>query len=318
MSSNIFTNVKLYDGTGRTPFMADVAVKDEKIAAVAPCGTLNKTGHTVIDGKGLDLTPGFVDIHGHSDGKAVTVLSGDSEISQGVTVEVTGNCGFSDYLDEVKDNDLGEAIHKVRGNFRAYADLVERSHQALNIVHMCGHNTLRAYVMGYENRPPTGEEMRRMKELLADALDNGAGGFSGGPYYLPGKFADTEELKELASLLKGTGKPYATHIRSEGDELLESLAEAVEIAAAGDNNLQISHLKAAPESNWHKIDAAFELIEKAQQTGMDILADRYPYIHSNTSLRTVVPKPFDEVDTITLCTRLKESAQYRAELLAAL
>ena len=317
MENILFTNVELYDGTGNPPFMADVAVKDERIAEVAPSGSLKKTGAVLVDGKGLALTPGFVDVHGHSDGKAVTVPTGDSKISQGVTTEVTGNCGFSDYIDEIKDNDLGEEIHNVRGNFAAYADLVERSHQALNIAHMCGHNTLRAYVMGYENRPPTREEMRRMKELLADALANGAAGFSGGPYYLPGKFAATEELKELASLLKGTGKPYATHIRSEGDTLLESIEEAMEIAGAGDNDLQISHLKASPKWNWHKIDAAFELIEKGQREGMDILADRYPYIHCNTSLRTIVPKPFDVVDTTTLCTRLKESAQYRAELLAA-
>lgn len=317
METLLFTNVELYDGISDAPRMADVAVKDEKIAAVGPRGSFTAAGSTVINGKGAALTPGFIDVHGHSDGKAVTVLSGDSKISQGVTTEVTGNCGFSDYLDEIKDNDIGEAIREVHGNFAAYADLVERSHQALNIVHLCGHNTLRAYVMGYENRAATREEMRRMKELLADALDHGAGGFSGGPYYLPGKFADTAELKELASLLKGTGKPYATHIRSEGDFLLESIREAMEIAAAGDNDLQISHLKAAPEWNWHKIDEALDLIEKGRNSGMNILADRYPYIHSNTSLRTIVPAPFDVVDTATLCRKLKDSAQYRGELLAA-
>lgn len=317
MENTLFTNVKLYDGTGRAPFMADVAVCDERIVEVAPSGSLKKTGAAVIDGKGLDLTPGFVDAHAHSDGKAVTVPTGDSKISQGVTSEITGNCGFSDYLDEIKDNDLGPEIHNVRGNFSAYADLVERSHQALNIMHMCGHNTLRAYVMGYEQRPPTKEEMRQMKVLLADALENGAGGFSGGPYYLPGKFADTEELKELASLLKGTGKPYATHIRSEGDTLWESLEEAIEIARAGDNNLQISHLKASPRWNWHKIDTAFEIIEKGQREGMDILADRYPYVHCNTTLRSIVPKPFDVVDTTTLCGKLKESAEYRAAFIAS-
>ena len=317
MEQLLFTNVMLYDGTGTAPFMADVAVSDEIIVEVAPCGSLKKTGAAVVDGKGLALTPGFVDAHTHSDGKAVTVPTGDSKISQGVTSEITGNCGFSDYLDEVRDNDLGEEIHRVRGNFAAYADLVEKSHPALNILHLCGHNTLRAFVMGYENRPPTKEEMRQMKELLADALKHGAGGFSGGPYYLPGKFASTEELKELASLLKGTGKPYATHIRSEGNTLLESLEEAMEIAAAGDNNLQISHLKASPKWNWHKIDAAFELIESRQRAGMQILADRYPYIHCNTTLRTIVPAPFDVVDTTTLCGKLKESAEYRSALLAA-
>ena len=317
MNDLLFTEVELYDGSGREPFMADVAVKGERIAHVAPSGTLKKTGCVVIEGNGLALTPGFVDAHTHSDGKAVTVLTGDSKISQGVTSEITGNCGFSDYLDEVKDNDLGEHILRVRGNFGAYADLVENSRPALNIMHMCGHNTLRAFVMGYEDRAPTKAEMQRMKELLADALEHGAGGFSGGPYYLPGKFASTEELKSLAALLKGTGKPYATHIRSEGDFLLESLGEAFEIARAGDNDLQISHLKTSGVGNWDKIDAAFDLIEKEQRKGMDILADRYPYIHYNTSLRTLVPKPFDVVDTVTLCGKLKDSAPYRKAFLEA-
>ena len=157
MENILFTNVELYDGTGNPPFMADVAVKDERIAEVASSGSLKKTGAVLVDGKGLALTPGFVDVHGHSDGKAVTVPTGDSKISQGVTTEVTGNCGFSDYMDEIKDNDLGEEIHNVRGNFAAYADLVERSHQALNIAHMCGHNTLRAYVMDMKTVLPPGK-----------------------------------------------------------------------------------------------------------------------------------------------------------------
>ena len=156
-----------------------------------------------------------------------------------------------------------------------------------------------------------------MKELLADALDNGAAGFSSGPYYLPGKFADTKELKELASLLKGTGKPYATHMRSEGGRLLESLAEAIEIARAGDNNLEISHFKTSGESNWHKLDRSFAMIDEARSSGMNVLADRYPYVYSSTSLRVIVPPPFDKVDSATLCGRLKKDAAYRAELLAA-
>ena len=157
-----------------------------------------------------------------------------------------------------------------------------------------------------------------MKELLAEALANGAAGFSGGPYYLPGKFAPAEELKELATLLKGTGKPYATHIRNEADKLEESLKEAIEIAQAGDGNLEISHLKTSGAKNWHKLDSVFEIIEKAQAEGMNIHADRYPYVHSSTALRQIVPPPFDEVDTAALCGKLKESAEYRQALVEAM
>ena len=316
MEKLLFTNVMLYDGTGRTPFMADVAVQDDRIAAVAECGTLNKTGAQIIDGNGLALTPGFVDVHTHSDSSAARVPGGDSKISQGVTTDISGNCGFSFYLTGAKDAE--DVFKGTWCNFGAYADAIEKSCPAVNVVHLCGHNSLRVRVMGYEERNATREELRQMKELLAEALEHGAGGFSGGPYYLPGKFAPTEELKELASLLKGTGKPYATHIRNEASNLLEALDEAFEIARAGDNNLEISHLKTSGEKNWCKLDAVFEKIEKARAEGMNVLADRYPYIHSSTGLRQIVPPPFDTVDTMTLCGKLKESAAYRQELLAAM
>ena len=172
--------------------------------------------------------------------------------------------------------------------------------------------------MGYENRPPTREEMRRMKELLADAIANGAAGLSSGLYYLPGKFAATGEVKELASILKGTGKPYVTHIRSESDTVIEALAEAIEIARAGDNNLQVSHIKTCFERNWGKLDKMFEMIEEARKSGMNVLADRYPYVYSSTSLRSIVPAPFDKVTTSELCGRLKVDAAYRAALTEAL
>ncbi|MBO4513454.1 MAG: amidohydrolase family protein [Victivallales bacterium] len=316
MNELLFTNVKLYDGSGKAPFMADVAVKDDKIVEVADCGKLSKTGATLVDGKGKDLVPGFIDVHTHSESNYARVPSADSRISQGVTTDISGNCGSSYYLTGAKK--AADGYKDCYGSFAAFADYIDKSGIAVNAVHLCGHNALRIHVMGYENRPPTKDEMRQMKELLADALDNGAGGFSSGLYYLPGRFAQTDEVCELATLLKGTGKPYATHIRSEGDRLLESIEEAITIAKAGDNSLEISHLKTAGKNNWSKIDAVFSLIEKARAEGMDVLADRYPYIYSSTSLRMMVPAPFSDIDTATLCTHLKESAEYRQELVAAL
>ena len=312
----LFTEVQLYDGTGRTPFMADVAVRGDRIAAVAESGTLKKTGAAVVEGRGLALTPGFIDVHTHSDFAVARVPSGDSKISQGVTTGITGNCGFSSYLTEAKA-DTG-IFAGTWCNFDAYADAVEKAHPAGNSAHLCGHNGLRVRVMGYEDRPATKEELRQMKELLAEALEHGAAGFSSGLYYLPGKFAPTEEVKELASLLRGTGKPYATHMRNESTRLLEAVDEAMEIARAGDGNLEISHLKTSGEKNWGKIDALLEKIEKARAAGMNVHADRYPYIHSSTTLRMIVPPPFDVVDTATLNARLRDSAEYRAELIRAM
>ncbi|MBO4303217.1 MAG: amidohydrolase family protein [Lentisphaeria bacterium] len=317
MSRILFTNVKLYDGSGKAPFLADVAVEGDKIAEVAQCGKLGKTGAEVVDGQGKDLVPGFVDVHTHSESTYARIPSADSRISQGVTTDISGNCGSSYYLTGAKK--ASDGYRDCYGSFAAFADSIEKSKIAVNAVHLCGHNALRIHVMGYEDREPTKEEMRKMKELLAEALKNGAGGMSSGLWYLPGKFAKTEEVCELASLLKGTGKPYATHIRSEGEFLLESIEEAIRIARAGDGNLEISHLKTGGgQKNWHKIDGAFSLIENARAEGLNVNADRYPYTYSGTSLRMIVPAPYNTIDTATLCTHLKESPEYRKELAHAL
>ncbi len=317
MNNVLFTNVNVYDGSSKASFMADVAVKEDRIAEIAPCGTLVKTGADVVDGKGKALIPGFIDVHTHSESTYARVPSGDSRISQGVTTDISGNCGSSYYLTGAKE--ATDGYRDTYGSFAAFADYIDKSGTAVNAAHLCGHNALRIHVMGYEEREPTREEMQKMKMLLQDALDNGACGMSSGLYYLPGYFAKTEEVCELASLLKGTGKPYATHIRSESAYLLESIEEAVTIAKAGDNNLELSHLKTGGgAAYWHKIDAVFDLIERYRQKGMDILADRYPYTYSSTALRMIVPEPFNKVDTITLCGRLRESEEYRKELTAAL
>ena len=315
-SDLLFTNVQLYDGTGKDPFMADVAVHEDKIVAVAPSGTLKTTGCTVIDGHGKALVPGFIDVHTHSDSAVYRVPGADSKIMQGVTTDISGNCGTSYYLGGAKV--AKDAMRKVYGKFGAYLDLVEKASPNLNVAHLVGHNSLRTYVMGFADRPPTNEEMRRMKELLAAARADGAVGFSTGLYYLPGKFATTEEVKELASVLKGTGKPYTTHMRSEGVTLLESLAEAIEIARAGDNNLEVSHFKTGGKANWHKLDKAFEMIYAARKSGMNVLQDRYPYVFSSTTLRVIAPPPFDRLSGAVLCARLKKDASARAKFIEEL
>ncbi len=311
----LFTNVELYDGTGKAPFMADVAVKDDKIVQVAASGTLKRTGCTVIDGHGKALVPGFIDVHTHSDSAVFRIPSADSKLMQGVTTDISGNCGTSYYLRGARS--AKGKLKKMYGNFSAYLDVVEQAAPAVNVAHLCGHNSLRLHVMNYENRPPTREELRRMKELLADALANGAAGFSSGLYYLPGKYAATDEVKELATLLKGTGKPYVTHIRSESDTVLEALAEAIEIARSGDNNLQVSHIKTCFARNWKKLDKMFEMIAEARRSGMNVMADRYPYVYSSTSLKSIVPSPFDKANPSELYGRLKVDASYRAKLLEA-
>ena len=287
-SQFIILNAKLYDGLGNAPFMADVCVNQGRIEAIAKAGTMHPSGVYTIDAEGLALSPGFVDAHSHSDTKIMDNPNADAKISQGVTTEVIGNCGSSATLTK----------HACWGDIESYAHELNLRQPAVNIVALAGHNTIRSMVMGYENREPTRDEMNQMKEILDKALKQGAAGLSSGLWYLPGKYSKTEEVVELASLLKGTNKPYATHMRSEGDGLLESIDEAMKIAAAGANRLEISHFKTSNKRNWNKLDAAFEKIEEGKRNGMTIFADRYPYIFSCTSLRMVVPAPYDLIANI--------------------
>ena len=280
---NHFTivNAKLYDGTGSKPYMADVTVENGVITAVGPAGTLPSAG-AVIDAGGCALTPGFIDAHSHSDNSILKTPLACSKISQGITTEIVGHCGFTEF--NGKSTDLDE-----------YEQLYTAAAPSMNIACMIGHNTLRLKVLGWEKRIATAAERAQMKGYLEAALEQGAAGMTSGLWYIPGVYSDTEEVCEVASALRGTTKPYATHMRSEGDRLLEAIEEAVTIAKAGSGSLLISHFKACNAWNWHKKDAALALVEKYRAEGMDILADRYPYLYTGTALRMALPPPYDSI-----------------------
>ncbi len=312
----LITNAMVYDGSGEEPFAGEVAVKEDKILAIGKPGTLSRNAAaTIFDAAGAALCPGFIDAHSHSDAPVLKVPTADSKISQGVTTEVVGNCGFSGFVYSKDKNALGdEPLRSCDGSFASYARQVEKAEPAVNIAALCGHNSLRVTVMGYDERKASKAEIDQMKELLAQALQEGAAGFSSGLWYLPGAFSDAEEVRELNSLLRGTGKPYCTHMRSEGDQLLESVEEAISIAKCGSNSLLISHFKTWGENNWGKIDQVLAIVEEARRQGMDVLADRYPYTYSSTSLRMAVPTEYAKIDSDSLLELLKNSPEERAKL----
>ncbi len=314
----LITNAMIYDGSGEAPFEGEIAVRNDKILMLGRNETLPRGGGVaVIDAGGAALCPGFIDVHSHSDTPILHVPSADSKISQGVTTEIVGNCGFSEFVYSKGKNALGDPpLKECDGTFATYAGLVEKAAPAVNIAALCGHNSLRVRVMGYSERPATAAEIAEMKALLSLALQQGAAGFSSGLWYLPGLFSDSSEVQELASLLRGTGKPYCTHMRSEGDQLLESLEEAISIARCGSGSLQVSHFKTWGDLNWGKIDRALSMVEDARRQGMKILADRYPYIYSSTSLRMAVPAVYAKIDNESLTELLKNSAEERAKLQA--
>ena len=297
MDSGIIRNALICDGTGSEPFRADLRFENGTISDV---GKNPGEDLPVYDAENLILAPGFIDIHAHSDLSLAAEPTAFGKISQGITTEISGNCGLSPFpilTDEVRKH-LEKTYRKYQvpitwSDYEGYVSAVEQRNPSVNFASFCGYNTLRANFTGYENKPFPIEKIREMRDLLSEMLAQGAVGLSTGLLYVPGNFATTEELQLAASALKGTGKPIATHLRSEGDRLIESVLEAIKIAEAADNRLQISHLKTAQPRNWHKISELLQTIRNVRKNGMSVHADRYPYTFAQTSLSVVLPPPWD-------------------------
>jgi N-acyl-D-amino-acid deacylase len=301
MPDYLIKNAYLIDGSGAKGAVSDLLIKD---------GIINlpqDEAEETIEAEGLCLAPGFIDCHGHSDISILAAPEATGKLSQGVTTEITGNCGLSvfpvtdknrEHLNELYRN-YNEKISW--GNVSGYAVELEKRSPAINIVSLCGHNTLRAAVNGYGNKPLSPEKLTTMQERLKKELNNGACGFSTGLLYIPGKFSDKSEITELLKTLREGSKPYTTHLRSESKELIEAIQESIEMCRnANAPKLHISHLKTARPENWHKIDSVLELIEKNNTDSLQITADRYPYTESMTQLSIILPEPFDAFDSITL------------------
>lgn len=283
----------VFDGTGGPGVEADVAVAGDRIQAV---GRVVDRGALEIDLRGRAVAPGFIDIHTHADLPLLANPRAENRVLQGITLEVGGNCGSSpgpwgedeyqavrsqyrdSYGAEVDFKDLG-------GFFRA----LERTPPSVNAACMVGHGTIRGTVMGGADRPPTEAELARMVDLVREALQQGAVGFSSGLEYTPGSFADRGELVELARALRGTGYPYATHMRNEDDAVLAAVEEALHVGRVAGVPVQISHLKAQGERNWWKAAAILEVVEEAVAQGTEVHFDRYPYVAYSTGLSNLFP-----------------------------
>ena len=289
----LITNARIVDGTGSPAFEGSIGIKGEKITAI---GDLSESqAGAIIDANGLAVSPGFIDVHAHSEFTLLADPRGEGKVMQGVTTEVSGNCGLSagplygDYFERRKGDleELGLELswHDLKDYFR----LLEEKGTSLNFATLIGHGNLRGSVVGYGNRKPTSEEMERMKSLLRESMKAGGFGLSSGLIYPPGVYSETDELIELAKVVKEFGGIYASHMRSEGDRLLEAITEAIKIGEEGGIPVQISHLKTGGERNWHKLEEAFELIETARERGVDVTAYRYPYTASSTDLDAILP-----------------------------
>ena len=288
----------IVDGTGKPSFRGDILVEGDRIVDVIPDASPNSIirlfDYSIIEAEGLIVSPGFIDAHTHSDAYLVIEPDAPSKVSQGITTELNGQCGGSvaPRYGEARLSSDWAAILGERLTWRSlaeYREVLAAAKPAVNTVQFIGHNTLRSSVVGYAGRAATADEQKEMERLLAQSLDEGGWGLTTGLVYQPGKYSTPEEVVRLAKVAAAKGGYYATHMRSEGDRILESIDEVIALVKATGIKAEISHLKTSGRKNWHKIDAVLEKIETAMAEGLLLGSDRYPYCAAGTDLDIVLP-----------------------------
>ena len=318
--TTLIQNGLIVDGTGADAFAGDVVVDGETIAAVVPRDAAEPLPRErfdrTIDAAGCLVTPGFIDAHAHSDAYLVIEPDAPSKISQGVTTEINGQCGGSvaPRYGEARLSSDWAAILGERLTWRSLAEYratLEAARPALNTIQFIGHNTLRASVVGYAGRAATPDERARMTRLLEESLDAGGWGLTTGLIYQPGKYATPDEVTALAKVAAAKGGFYATHMRSEGDRILEAIDEVIDLVKATGIRAEISHLKTSGKRNWGKIDAVLEKIEGAMAAGLLLGSDRYPFCAAGTDLDVVFPDWAGEGAAQAECARLADPATRR-------
>ena len=286
---------RVLDGTGNVDVLADVAVQDGKIAAL---GRLDAAeGRETVDIAGLTVCPGFVDVHCHSDALPFAPDPLPAKILQGVTTEVNGNCGSTAFpllpetADLLKEHQAGLFAETPWDWSRAsefFASL-ERAGPVSNIAQLVGHGALRVAAFGFQNRPPTDDELKTMQRLVEESMADGAVGLSSGLIYSPGFYSQTDELVALAEVMRGTGRPYCSHVRGETATLFKAHAEAIEIGERAGVPVQHSHLKAAGRPNHGRASELLALLEQARERGVEVTGDAYPYDAGSTRMAALLP-----------------------------
>ena len=305
-------NGLVVDGTGNPGYRANVALRNDRISVITRSDIGN--ARHVIDAKGFVVSPGFIDVHSHSDLTLLAGANAESKIRQGVTTEVIGNCGESAAPLEGEAVGVTQAKASKYGlkvtwsSLAEYMRSLEQHGVVLNVACLIGQGTVRTSVMGFANRIPTGREMNRMKELVAKCMQEGAFGISSGLFYTPSCYAKLGELVELARVAALYGGIYASHIRDESDRLEEAVGEALAVGRKSGISVELSHHKACCKRNWGKVRRTLRDIAKARMEGVDATVDVYPYIAYNTSLSAAIPPWAHEGGPERLIERLKKPA----------
>lgn len=317
----LFRNITVTDGSGKPSYVGSVGVKDGKITFAA-----DENAAQIVEGEGLTLCPGFIDAHSHGDMSIGFYPATITKVCQGVTTEVAGMCGDGcfpidkRFISELSvfanmTHDFLQMPYETFTDMAGYAAYAATQKLALNTATLIPHNNLRLSVMGVAHRAPTREEMEQMKDRVRKCMEQGALGLSSGLVYIPGVYADVEELVELCKAMAPYGGIYATHMRDQGAGLVESVKESIYVAETAGVPLVISHFKAVGKANWGSSVEARRLINEAADRGVRILLDMYPYEAFMSALSVCIP-PWHFADGMdALLERLKEP-EFRKQVAA--
>jgi len=280
---------RVADGTGNPAYFADVAVKDGRIAAI---GRIHGEAQEIIDAKGCIVAPGFIDVHAHGDDIEDLPLA-ENFVRMGVTTIVNGNCGGS------------------TANVAEHFKKLEAVRVSVNVATLIGHNTVRSRAMGGSfMRPPTDQELERMRAHVEQAMRDGAVGLATGLIYLPGTFAKTEEIIELAKVAAKHDGLYASHLRSEGTGIFKALEELFRIAREAGIRAEISHIKLSGKSAWGQTEKVLAMIDAARAEGLDLTQDQYLYPASSTGISSRLPDWAREGGSKDFLARYNDPAQH--------
>ncbi len=297
----VFLNATVVDGTGTPALTADVIVSGDTIVAVMPVAppkpdarAQDYAGMQVVDCWGLTLTPGFIDIHNHSDVALFAEPGAANYVTQGVTTVLVGQCGISAAPMSLAMAKRPGALEfdaggRVFVTFAQYLDALDHLPRTINAGSLVGHGQIRLAVMGPDDRQPTAPEMDEMKAHVAEAMEAGAFGLSTGLIYAPGVYAKTAELVEMAQAAGKYGGLYATHLRSEADLMVDAVMEAIAIGRESGLRVQVAHHKASGRRNWGLVRTTLDIMEYARRNGLEITCDVYPYTPSGASIFALMP-----------------------------
>jgi len=308
----IISGARIVDGTGAPWLIGDIAISGDHIAAMGDLR--NVAAKTRIDASGLVASPGFIDVQGQSEFNLLVDNRAASKITQGVTTEITGEgtsiAPLNDRLiDDLKDDAQRYGVQLDWRSLDEYLNRLNRAHPAINLGTFVGAGSIRTYVIGKENRPATAGELEQMRQLVRQAMLQGAFGLSTALQYVPDSFASTEEIVELAKVARSYGGVYFTHQRSESDRIFSSLDEVFTIARDAGISTTIWHLKTAYSGNFGKMPEVLRRIEQARRGGIDVAASVYPYDRASNGLVACFPTWVSEGGTDKMIERLKDPSQ---------